>query len=165
MRITSCFFTLLLAAAPCFAEAPFPAALERSAVNVSTLSEPIHDAMILGNGDLNALAFAEGNDLVVRITKNDVWDARLDTALDPPLPTLARLKELGAGVWPERNWILPEGAAAPEADSYHAHAAVDGETRSGTGATCGAFGAGCVARVYSGDCECCGGGATGWGHH
>jgi len=118
----SIYLWILLLVPPCLAEAPFPAALERSAVNVSTLAEPIHDAMILGNGDLNALAFAEGNDLVVRITKNDVWDARLDTALDPPSPTLSRLKELGAGVWPDRNWILPEGAAAPQADSYHAHA-------------------------------------------
>ena len=103
------------------AEVPFPTALERSAVTLSTLDDPINDALILGNGDLNALVFAEGDDLVIRITKNDVWDARLDTALDPPTPTLARLKELAQGDWPDRDWILPEGSTWQGPDSYHAH--------------------------------------------
>ena len=101
---------------------PFPDALARSAVTLATLDEPINDALILGNGDLNGLLFAEGEDLVFRITKNDVWDARIDTALDPPLPTLERLKELGQGDWPDRNWILPEGSDWQGPDSYHAHA-------------------------------------------
>jgi alpha-L-fucosidase 2 len=122
MRPMPYLLLLTLAAATSRGEAPYPAALERAAVAVATLAEPIHDAIILGNGDLNALVFAEGEDLVVRITKNDVWDARLETTLDPPLPTLARLKELGSGPWPDRNWILPEGVAPPETDSYHANA-------------------------------------------
>ena len=101
---------------------PFPRALTRAAVALTTLDEPISDAFILGNGDLNGLLFAEGDDLVFRVTKNDVWDARLDTALDPPLPTLKRLKELGRGEWPDREWILPEGSNWRGPDSYHAHA-------------------------------------------
>lgn len=123
MRFRNYLLILATVGAPCMAaEPPFPTALERSAVTLATLDEPINDALILGNGDLNALVFAEGDDLVIRITKNDVWDARIDTTLDPPLPTLARLKELGNGKWPDRNWILPEGTTPPEADSYHAHA-------------------------------------------
>jgi len=101
---------------------PYPRALERSAITLATLDEPINDALVLGNGDLNALLFAEGEDLVVRITKNDVWDARLDTPLDAPLPTLARLLELGRGEWRDRNWILPKGSDWTGPDSYHAHA-------------------------------------------
>ena len=112
----------LVCAASAVAEAPFPKALDRAAVTLATLDEPINDALILGNGDLNGLLFAEGDDLVVRVTKNDVWDARLDAPLNPPLPTLARLKELGAGPWPDRNWILPEGTDTWGLDAYHAHA-------------------------------------------
>ncbi len=101
---------------------PFPRALARAAVTIATLDEPINEALILGNGDLNGLLSAQGEDLVLRLTKNDVWDARLDTALDPPLPTLRRLKELEEGEWPDRNWILPEGSDWHGPDSYHAHA-------------------------------------------
>jgi len=99
----------------------YPKALNRAAVATASLDEPIQDALILGNGDLNGLLFAEGDDLVLMITKNDVWDARLDTKLDPPLPTLARLKELGAGSWERRNRILPEASTWEGRDSYQAH--------------------------------------------
>jgi len=84
------------------AEIPYPEALDRAAVTLATLDDPINDALLIGNGDLNALVFAEGEDLVIRITKNDVWDARLDSALNPPIPTLQRLLELGSGAWDNR---------------------------------------------------------------
>ncbi|MCC6486126.1 MAG: hypothetical protein IT364_01385 [Candidatus Hydrogenedentes bacterium] len=114
---------LLAAGTPAFAEAPFPAALDRAAVPLGTLGEPINDAVILGNGDLNALVFAEGNDLVIRVTKNDVWDARLDSPLNPPMPTLARLLELGPQPeWTNREYILPAGSTWSGKDAYHAHA-------------------------------------------
>ena len=103
------------------AEIPYPDALERAAVTLSTLDDPINDALLIGNGDLNALVFAEGDDLVIRITKNDVWDARLESALDPPIPTLKRLLELGQGTWENREYILPEGSTWEGPDSYHAH--------------------------------------------
>lgn len=119
-----CGMWIVLWAIPGYAEeaAPFPRALMRSAVCLGELDEAINDALILGNGDVNGLLFAEGDDLVFRVTKNDVWDARLDTDLDPPLPTLARLKALGKGEWPDRNWILPAGSAWHGPDSYNAHA-------------------------------------------
>jgi hypothetical protein len=56
------------------------------------------------------------------VTKNDVWDARLDTQLDPPLPTLQRIKALAAGEWKQRDTILPDDAKWNGPDSYHAHA-------------------------------------------
>ncbi len=102
-------------------DAPFPRPLARSAIALNALDDPINDSLLLGNGDLNGLLFAEGDDLVFRLTKNDVWDARLDAALNPPLPTLARLKELAAGDWENREYILPEGCDWQPPDAYHAH--------------------------------------------
>lgn len=104
-----------------FADIPFPDALDRAAITLATMDDPINDALIIGNGDVNALVFAEGDDLVIRITKNDVWDARLDSALDPPIPSFARLLELGQGAWESREYILPEGSTWEGPDSYHAH--------------------------------------------
>ena len=72
--------------------APFPAALDGAAIAVPTLDGILDYSLILGNGDINALLHAEGGNLVLRLTKNDVWDARLDSKLDPPIPTLARVK-------------------------------------------------------------------------
>ncbi|MCC6694939.1 MAG: hypothetical protein IT365_04820 [Candidatus Hydrogenedentes bacterium] len=119
----SILIALLTAGSLALAEVPYPAALDRAAVAMGTLGEPINDAIILGNGDLNVLVFAEGNDLVIRVTKNDVWDARLDSPLDPPIPTLARLLELGPlPEWTDREYILPAGSAWKGPDSYHAHA-------------------------------------------
>ncbi|HQE83458.1 MAG TPA: hypothetical protein PLM14_10695 [Candidatus Hydrogenedentes bacterium] len=100
---------------------PYPEALKRADIALPSLGQPINDALILGNGDLNGLFFADGADLVFRITKNDVWDARLDAELNPPIPTLERLKQLGRGEWPDRNWILPEGYKYEGNDAYGAH--------------------------------------------
>ena len=100
---------------------PFPAALDAAAVSVEKLDSILDDSLILGNGDINALLYSDGSNLVLRLTKNDVWDARLDAKLDPPIPTLKRIKELAAGEWKDRKWILPEGSTWKGPDSYHAH--------------------------------------------
>jgi len=79
-------------------------------------------ALILGNGDVNALLHASGDQLVLRLTKNDVWDARLDTSNDPPIPTVARIKEMtasGAIAGGGRAWILPKGSTWRGPDGYH----------------------------------------------
>ncbi|MFA6240659.1 MAG: hypothetical protein WC655_07015, partial [Candidatus Hydrogenedentales bacterium] len=101
---------------------PFPDALTSSEITLDSLASPINDALIIGNGDLNALVFADKDDLVIRVTKNDVWDARLDSPLDPPLPTLKRLLELKDKEWKSDDRILPEGSEWKWPDSYHAHA-------------------------------------------
>jgi len=100
---------------------PFPEALSRSRIEVETLESPMEHALILGNGDVNALLWAEGGDLTLTLTKNDVWDARLDTAGDPPLPTLARILELGRSGGAIGDPILPEGVTWSGPDSYHSH--------------------------------------------
>lgn len=101
---------------------PFAAALDAAAVAQDRLDSILDNAVLVGNGDINALLYTEGGNVVMMLTKNDVWDARLDAKLNPPLPTLARLKELAAGEWPNRDWILPAGLAWKPPDSYHAHA-------------------------------------------
>ena len=86
------------------------------------LDSILDNALILGNGDINALVWTEQGVLMLMLTKNDVWDARLDAAKDPPLPTLARIKELGRAGGKISDPILPEGVAWTGPDSYHAHA-------------------------------------------
>jgi len=100
---------------------PFPAAVNASGITQKNLSPMSQHALLLGNGDINGLLFCEGANLVLRVTKNDVWDARLDTSNDPPLPTLERVKELAAGEWENRSWILPEGYKLKGRDGYHAY--------------------------------------------
>ena len=68
-------------------EAPsrFATALEMAAIQQTTLGGLAENSLLLGNGDLNALLYASGAGLKLRLTKNDVWDARIDTASDPAL--------------------------------------------------------------------------------
>ena len=103
---------------------PFPASLDAAAVVQEPMATSALGALILGNGDLNGLLYSEGGSLVLRVTKNDVWDARLDSKLDPPLPTMKRIKEMSASggiASGGRAWILPEGSKWKGPDSYHAH--------------------------------------------
>ena len=103
---------------------PFPAALDAAAVVQEPMATSALGAMILGNGDLNGLLYSDGGALVLRVTKNDVWDARLDSKLDPPLPTMKRIKEMtafGRIAGGGRAWILPAGSKWKGPDSYHAH--------------------------------------------
>jgi len=64
---------------------PFPTALDRAAICTERLDRVLDDSLILGNGDINGLLFQSGGALVLRVTKNDICDARLDTSEDPPL--------------------------------------------------------------------------------
>ncbi|MBT3201926.1 MAG: hypothetical protein HN350_18655 [Phycisphaerales bacterium] len=100
---------------------PFPKALDQAAVVQEQMATSAQHAMILGNGDINGLLHADGGGLVLRLTKNDVWDARLDSKLDPPLPTIKRIKEITAsGKFGVGN-ILPEGSTWRGPSSYQAH--------------------------------------------
>ena len=103
---------------------PFPKALDAAAISVDRLDSILEHGLILGNGDVNALLHSDGGAIVLRLTKNDVWDARLDSKLDPPLPTMKRIKEMTASggiAGGGRAWILPEGSKWRGPDSYHAH--------------------------------------------
>ena len=67
------------------AEIAFPRALDAAAVQQDRLDEIHRRALPLGNGDLNALLHDRDGVLCLRLTKNDIWDARIDTSQDPPL--------------------------------------------------------------------------------
>ncbi len=104
---------------------PYPKALKDASIKVEKLDSIFNDALIIGNGDINALIWSEGGATTLMLTKNDVWDARLLTHNDPPLPTLKRVKELGAkggvvGASGHYGFIFPEGYKWTGTDSYHA---------------------------------------------
>jgi len=104
--------------------APYQDALDDAAIEVERMDSILDHALIIGNGDINALVWNEGGATTLMLTKNDVWDARLLTHSDPPLPTLKRIKELGArggavGVT-RHGFIFPEGYSFSGKDSYHA---------------------------------------------
>lgn len=65
---------------------PFEAALKDARVALTSLSSGQRDSLILGNGDLYGIVWEAGGGLYMRVTKNDIWDARVDTSKDPPLP-------------------------------------------------------------------------------
>jgi Glycosyl hydrolase family 95 catalytic domain len=100
---------------------PYAQALDAASISVERLDDIVESALLVGNGDINALVYTDSGNVEIVLTKNDVWDARLDTTLDPPLPTLKRIKELGRGTWPDRGQVLPEGVTWEGPDSYHAN--------------------------------------------
>ncbi|MCG8308875.1 MAG: hypothetical protein MI975_15885, partial [Cytophagales bacterium] len=59
--------------------------LDKSAITQSVHSNSIQNSVFIGNGDINGMLFSEGFDLIINLSKNDVWDARLITQNDPPL--------------------------------------------------------------------------------
>jgi hypothetical protein len=73
------------------------------------------------HADIMALVCTDRGSLVLHLCKNNVWDVRLDTLNDPPLSTLARIREPGAGSWPDRNEVLPEGCRCTSPDSYYTY--------------------------------------------
>ena len=105
-------------------DVPFADSLGRSAIQQERLDDVLEHGLIIGNGDINALVYSQGNRVQISLTKNDVWDARLLTENDPPLPTMKRLKELAARGWPRNGngeWILPGTTNYDGNDSYHAN--------------------------------------------
>ena len=103
---------------------PFADALTRSEIAQERMDDVREHGLIIGNGDINALVYSAGSRVVISLAKNDVWDARLLTENDPPLPSIARLKKLVAEGWPKggkADWILPGGGDYDGNDSYHAN--------------------------------------------
>ena len=65
---------------------PFAESLHRADVEVATMKDGQRDSLLLGNGDLYGIVWEKDNGLFMRITKNDIWDARVDTSKDGDLP-------------------------------------------------------------------------------
>lgn len=99
---------------------PFPDAIDAAKIEVYRLDRIQDDALILGNGDINALVYSGQAELRMMLTKNDVWDARLITANDPPLPKLRWIKQTAATLSPGGNTEIHEdGFHASRRDGYH----------------------------------------------
>ena len=96
--VTATLALVLLPIAVCGA-VPFPAALDSAAIVQDRCDDLLDCSAILGNGDINALVYSDGESLVLRLSKNDVWDARFDTSSDPPLLPIRKIRELARGDW------------------------------------------------------------------
>jgi hypothetical protein len=95
----------------------YPEALRDAAVTVSKMADGQSESLIVGNGDLYGIAWGKEGGIRLRITKNDVWDARVDTSKDGPLPkvnirTRAVTGSKGAPPSYERPFPQPLCAAA-----------------------------------------------------
>ena len=82
-------------------EIPYPEAMDDAAVIQPSIDDIDRKAMVIGNGDINALVYSAGNDVRLTVSKNDVWDSRMNTAEDEDL--------LSVNV-KEHNWTGKRGA-------------------------------------------------------
>ena len=67
---------------------PYESTLSSANVTLSEMQSPEFDGLVIGNGDLYGLVWDRDGELFLRMTKNDVWDARVDTSGDGPMPTV-----------------------------------------------------------------------------
>ena len=65
---------------------PYPRALQDARIELSKMASGQTESLIIGNGDLYGIVWEKDGGLYLRITKNDIWDARIDTSKDGPLP-------------------------------------------------------------------------------
>jgi hypothetical protein len=65
---------------------PYEKALSQSNLILSEMKDAKREGLVIGNGDLYGLVWDRDGGLFLRMTKNDVWDARIDTSKDGPMP-------------------------------------------------------------------------------
>ncbi len=82
--ILFCFASCALASA----DIPYPDAIAASDVHENKIDSIGDRAILVGNGELNALITSDHKDLRLRVAKNDCWDMRVNTKNDPPMPTI-----------------------------------------------------------------------------
>jgi len=96
---------------------PYPSELDASAVTQTDISDIGANGMVVGNGEMNGILYSNGNDMYIRVSKNDVWDARVNTSGDAALPVInpATHAFTGQGAQPSwNNYTYP--CPAPAAD-------------------------------------------------
>jgi hypothetical protein len=97
----------LLGTAAAAAEIPYPVALDAAAVTQDRLDHIHHRALVLGNGDLQALLWEDRGSICLRVSKNDLWDARVDTSEDPPMLTVDVPNQQWSGGGYPPSWRKP----------------------------------------------------------
>ncbi len=103
------WFTAILLATGLAADIPYPAALEAAAVNLPDVSDISKKGLIVGNGELNAVVYSSGNEIRLRVSKNDCWDMRINTEENSPLPIVDVAKQTFTG---------EQGKAQPSWEKY-----------------------------------------------
>lgn len=89
---------------------PYQAALNAAAVTQPSLANIQKNGLVIGNGELNAIVYTSGNQIRLRISKNDSWDDRINTSADPALPKInpATASYTGSGAPPSwNNYVYP----------------------------------------------------------
>ncbi len=96
---------------------PYPSALGSANVVETSLANLKKNGLIVANGELNAIVYTVGNDLHLRISKNDCWDSRVDTSNDPALPTVnAATSSFTGKAGDPPSWKAPYPNALPCAE-------------------------------------------------
>ena len=72
---------------------PYTAALRDAGVTLNDLHNGQRQGLMLGNGDLYGIVWEKDSSLYMRITKNDIWDARMDLSKDGEMPKV----DIGSG--------------------------------------------------------------------
>ena len=94
---------------------PFQTSLREAGVSTDSLNNGQREGLIVGNGDLYGLIWEKDSSLFMRITKNDIWDARVDVSEDGELPRIdiAKNKATGpTGAPPSYRKTYPQPRAA-----------------------------------------------------
>lgn len=93
----------------------YPDALENASIVQSSIGNVDTEAMIIGNGAINALVYSKADQLVLHLAKNDVWDARLITEKDPPLLNVNVEAHTWSGGGRPASWNHPYPTQTPPA--------------------------------------------------
>jgi hypothetical protein len=94
---------------------PYPDALNSASIVQPSIDDLDKEAMIIGNGDINALIYSKNDQLVMHLAKNDVWDARLITKEDPPLLNVNVKEHTWTGGGRPASWNHPYPTQTPPA--------------------------------------------------
>jgi len=96
---------------------PFQSLLRDANVTLTSMHDGQHESMILGNGDLYGIVWEKDSDLFIRITKNDIRDARMDVSEVSVLPRIDIINNIitgskGASPSYQKTYPQPCGAVA-----------------------------------------------------
>ncbi|MDB4582027.1 hypothetical protein N9164_02625 [Draconibacterium sp.] len=94
---------------------PFRTSLQEANVTLTQMEDGQHESLILGNGDFYGIVWTKDNNLFMRITKNDIWDARVNTSEDGELPkvNITTHEVTGSvGAPPGWNYLYPQPRCA-----------------------------------------------------
>ena len=73
---------------------PYEQALDAAAVALSDISDLPDSSLFAGNGDIYGYISGDAAKVTIRICKSDLWDARINTSNDSPIPTLDLIKRV-----------------------------------------------------------------------